>query len=393
MSDVLSELSSFLETMRHNSGLHLGFPYNLAHDFSEVAPFLEFTLINLGDPYVESFYQVSTRRFEKEVLAFFADLYRIDAGGFGGYVTAGGTEGNLYGIYLASEKYPDGVLYAAREAHYSIFKAGRMTKLSRVVISTDEHGEMDYADLERQLAAHRGRPAIVNLSAGTTMKGAIDDLDAILAALARQGVSEHYIHCDGALAGLMLPFIPGAPVIDFTRPIDSVAISGHKFLGTPIPCGVVLARRESVQRIDDDIEYIGSHDTTILGARCGLAPLLMWYALQRKGKEGLRREVGECMANARYLHERLRAIDYPATWNAYSNIVCLQRPSLDLVQRWQLAAQGDAAHVVVMQNVDRDKIDRFVEELELSLAGRPLVLKGGSHDAEHGRSGLAVPPP
>ena len=44
--------------------------------------------------------------------------------------------------------------------------------------------------------------------AGTTVKGAIDDLDGIIATLQKCGFAgRFYIHCDGALAGLMMPFI------------------------------------------------------------------------------------------------------------------------------------------------------------------------------------------
>jgi glutamate/tyrosine decarboxylase-like PLP-dependent enzyme len=44
--------------------------------------------------------------------------------------------------------------------------------------------------------------------AGTTVKGAIDDLDRIIRTLERCGFRDRfYIHCDGALAGLMMPFI------------------------------------------------------------------------------------------------------------------------------------------------------------------------------------------
>lgn len=367
-SEIMAELTSFFEAMEERTALQLGFPYNLAHDYTEILPFLKFTLINLGDPYVDSFYKVSSRKFEKEVLGIFADLYKIEKGKFGGYVTAGGTEGNIYGIYLASSKYPNGVLFAARDAHYSIFKAGRMMRLHCVVIDAEESGEMNYQDLERKLGAHRQSPAIINLSIGTTMKGAVDNLDEILGVLERQGVERFYIHCDGALAGMMLPFMSEAPRIDFTRPIDSIAISGHKFLGTPIPCGVVLERGEHVRYIKTDIEYIGSKDTTILGARCGLAPLLLWYALKKKTLEGLRREVRECIANAEYLREQIKSINYPCWLNPCSNTVYLQRPAMELVEKWQLAVQGDCAHIVVMQNVDRRRIDMFLEDLKLSLS-------------------------
>jgi len=41
------------------------------------------------------------------------------------------------------------------------------------------------------------------------MKGAIDDLDAVIQTLDECGFTRdrYYIHCDGALFGIMLPFI------------------------------------------------------------------------------------------------------------------------------------------------------------------------------------------
>ena len=44
---------------------------------------------------------------------------------------------------------------------------------------------------------------------GTTMKGAIDDLDLVIQTLEESGFSRDrfYIHCDGALFGIMLPFV------------------------------------------------------------------------------------------------------------------------------------------------------------------------------------------
>lgn len=45
--------------------------------------------------------------------------------------------------------------------------------------------------------------------AGTTVKGAVDDLDLVLQTLEECGYSHDrfYIHCDGALFGLMMPFV------------------------------------------------------------------------------------------------------------------------------------------------------------------------------------------
>lgn len=66
----------------------------------------------------------------------------------------------------------------------------------------------------------------------------------ILNILKESGYSEDrfYIHCDGALFGMMMPFLKDAPMVTFKKPIGSVSVSGHKFVGAPVPCGVVITR-------------------------------------------------------------------------------------------------------------------------------------------------------
>ena len=44
-------------------------------------------------------------------------------------------------------------------------------------------GEVDYQELEERLRANAARPAIVNVNIGTTVRGAVDDLDRVLAIL------------------------------------------------------------------------------------------------------------------------------------------------------------------------------------------------------------------
>ena len=47
-------------------------------------------------------------------------------------------------------------------------------------MGTLESGEIDYDELRSQLAANAARPAIINVNIGTTVKGAVDDLDRVL---------------------------------------------------------------------------------------------------------------------------------------------------------------------------------------------------------------------
>lgn len=55
--------------------------------------------------------------------------------------------------------------------------------------------------------------------------------------------------------------------------------------------------------------------------------------------------------------------------NELSNTVVFERPKEEaFVRKWQLACQGDIAHVVVMPNVTLDKIEAFVTDLVASRA-------------------------
>ncbi len=46
-----------------------------------------------------------------------------------------------------------------------------------------------------------------------------------------------------------IPFVKRAPLVTFRKPIGSVSVSGHKFIGAPVPCGVVITRQRYVQAL------------------------------------------------------------------------------------------------------------------------------------------------
>lgn len=68
------------------------------------------------------------------------------------------------------------------------------------------NGEIDYAALTRALADSKaqGKPAVLSLNVGTTVRGAIDDVDRALEALREAGYQkgEYYIHADAALVSV-----------------------------------------------------------------------------------------------------------------------------------------------------------------------------------------------
>ena len=368
--DVSECLEAYDRILATRSSVHFGYPYNLRYNHEELYPFMKYSINNLGDPFVTSNYGVHSRQFEQSVCDFFASLWKLPSReDYWGYVTTCGTEGNLHGVLLAREVLPDGVLYSSKESHYSLFKAARYYRMQAHGINTLATGEIDYNHLQKKIAENIDKPVIINVNVGTTVKGAVDNLDRILRILSSLNIPRErfYIHCDGALFALMLPFVQYAPQINFDKPIDSIAVSGHKMLGCPMPCGVAITRRRHVEKVEQRIEYLNSVDTTIMGSRNGQAPLFMWYSLKRKGMQGIKRDVQHCMDTATYLRDELKKAGILAQLNDLSSTVVMERPAEEaLVQRWQLACEEDIAHVVVMPNVTREKIDVFVKEFAQS---------------------------
>ena len=344
----------------------LGYPNNAKFDYSPLFDFLRYPINNVGDPYDDSSYLLGTREFEREVLAFFARLYKIPESNFWGYVTNGGTEGNMHGLFLAREIYPNSTLYFSADSHYSITKIARILHMQSVVVRSTTTGSIDTQHLENLLHKNRDRTPIFNLNIGTTMKGGIDSIDKVTEVLHKHGIQNYHIHCDAALYGMLLPFLEGAPTVDFTKPIDSISISGHKFIGSPIPCGIALTKKEYVKKITKPVEYIETLDTTISGSRNAFSPIVLWYAIEKRGYSGFKKEANECVAHAQYLYNRLRESNYPAQLNDFSNTVFFKRPSAKIRKKWQLASQRDQSHIVVMQHDTKKTLDRFIRDMQNS---------------------------
>ncbi|TDW96364.1 histidine decarboxylase [Dinghuibacter silviterrae] len=342
----------------------IGYPIATDFDYSELYPLLSLPLNNVGDPFVESTYDLNSRSIEVEVLQFFASIFRAPENNWWGYVTNGGSEGNLYSLYIARELYPEGIVYYSEATHYSVQKNIQLLGLRSIVIRTNDQGEMDYDDLEQMIQLHREKPVIVLANIGTTMTEAKDDLGAIRKVFKRSAIRNHYIHCDAALAGVYSALLELEPGFDFSFGADSIAISGHKFIGSPIPCGVVLVKKNYKDRIGKAVSYIGTLDTTISGSRNGHSPLFLWYAIKRLGVEGLRQRAVDCLAMAAYVVERFQSIGIPAWRNPSAITVVFPAPGPLIRQKWQLATEGGWSHIICMPGCSKTSIDEFMESLQ-----------------------------
>ena len=360
--EARDRLSALKDAFDQAAAHLIGYPTNQNFDFSELLPFLQYSANNVGDPFHDSNYRVNTHEIEREVVARFAAMMRLDANDAWGYVTTGGTEGNMYGLYMARELYPQGVVYFSQDTHYSILKILRVLNMRNIMIKSQDNGEIDYDDLYETIRINRDVPVIIMANIGTTMKGAVDDLQHVRRILDDLAITRSYIHSDAALSGLILPFVPNPQPFGFDAGADSLAVSGHKLIGAPLPCGVVLTKREYVARIARSVEYVGVMDTTLSGSRNAWTPLVLWYALEQYGADGFRELVTEMLAVAEYAVERFNDRGIPAWRNRNSVTVVFPKPPQPIIRKWQLAPYGDIAHLITMPHVTRKLVDELLDE-------------------------------
>jgi histidine decarboxylase len=354
--------------------------------------------------------------FITEILDFFKEaLFSSDLKNeFDGYVTTGGTEGNYVGLFIAKrhleKKVEDyAVLFLTKETHYSVGKGASIFDLptQNVNIISAESGNMDWDDLKYKIEKHKKEKSerkkrlkvIINVNLASTQKGSIDDLTEINRVLKECNFNEgdYWIHCDAALQGCLLPFIDyddAKKVIPFILPkndkrhvpIHSIAISGHKFMGAPFPCGVSLFQRESATQVIEHLfekipeavrycikdDYYEKFGTITSGSQNNYMAVVLWKRIKQLGREGLERFAKNCIAVAEYAETELsKAVVETGVRpfrNKYSNIITLS-PSPTKVVRDKYSLPniegGDnMGHIVIMPHVSTDKIDELIDYMK-----------------------------
>lgn len=333
----------------------------------ELFKLLQYHINNIWGPYADSTYKMNSREFEQYVIEYRAEKYNLSKNDLDGYVTTWWTESNQQWLRLAKKHYPDGILYYSEDTHYSIPKAADMMDISTCVVKSQPHGEIDYDDFVQKLAIHKDKPAIINLTLGTTVKWANDNPGTILTILDDMKKEDHYIHLDCALSGWFLPFLDSStkPDIWFHKDIKSMAISWHKFIWCPLSCGIFLTRKEVTKNIGTDISYINSKDMSISWSRSGLAPIFLRDAIQCHWDEWFKKEISSCIENSRYFVSEMDKIWKKTLLNNDSIIVVFDKPADDIVQKRSLACHENMAHAVMMQHVSKNMIDLFVCDIAL----------------------------
>ena len=333
-------------------------------------------LNNVGDPFSGGDSPLlSSHKFEREVMEFFAPLYGFREDDMWGMVSFSGTDGNNNGIYfgvnyLRNKTGKEPIFYVSDEAHYSNMRIAHLQNIEMRLIKSDDMGRMIPEELEKALDP--SRPCLIVYAMGSTFKGAIDDQKALNAVLAGHPEMTVYRHVDAALFGGYLPFTKYRDMVNHeTLNYQSIAISGHKFFGMDEPAGLLLTTREVYDnQTPFNIAYLNENMKMINCSRSATSALKFWWLINRVGEQRWKAQAEQILENTDYLKKGFDSIGWPSWVNEYSNTIFFKRPSEELVKKYFLAGNyderfgGDLCHVVVMQHVTKERIDAFIKELE-----------------------------
>jgi histidine decarboxylase len=127
---------------------------------------------------------------------------------------------------------------------------------------------------------------------------------------------------------------------------------------------VIITRRSVKDRISTAIDLLDTHDTTLSGSRSGHAPLVLWYALNLYGLDGLHQRAQDARAVAAYAVTRLTGIGWRATrYHPASMTVVIDPPPAAVRARWAVPVSGNRAHIICTPAITRDQIDALADDL------------------------------
>lgn len=211
---------------------------------------------------------------EQEIIRQSCDLVGYGSQSNGTFPT-GGSMSNYMALVMARDaKDPncrlDGmskpmVIYTSEESHYSNAKNASFAGIGRNnmrFIKADSVGRMIPEKLEEQILEDISQgfiPTYVNATAGTTVLGAFDPIEAIA------DITEKYkiwLHVDGAYCGSVIFSDTYRHLVKGVERSDSFSYNAHKMLGTPLTCSIILVndKKHLHDSFSNDADYLYQTD-------------------------------------------------------------------------------------------------------------------------------------
>lgn len=323
------KLLNNLHQIKSDYKFALGYPVNRQHSFNINNKLLGFTkgsvintfLNHIGTPEVSGkFITDNMKQIEVKLVKTVAKHLNIKDNVFG-FVTNGGTEANYTALwwhreYLKAKTNYTPCLICSDKSHYSVRKIANQLNLEIIYVPSLSSG-MSIGDIDNIIESIKFKSIIFWINIGTTVDGIIDDAINIHSLLIKSK-STFKIHADAAIYGLLLPYIQPYNDKNIFDYIDSISISGHKFLGATFPSGLLLTKADYISSIincnTNDIHYLADiNDVSFSGSRSGYLSIELYYLLKqalkiKKNKTNLERKWFKCLKRTEWFVASLNGI-------------------------------------------------------------------------------------
>lgn len=215
---------------------------------------------------------------------------------------------------------PPFALFTSKQSHYSLQKAAALLGLGRTsvtYVACDARGGMRPEALSaaiREARAAGRTPLMINATAGTTVLGAFDPIDALADIAEREGL---WLHVDGCHGGSVVFSERHRHLVDGLARADSLAWNPHKMLGVTQQCSLLLVNRSGgllreafashanyLFQKDKNFAELDTGDKTVLCARRPDA-VKLWLLWKARGDAGFEARIDRVFALAKHAAERV----------------------------------------------------------------------------------------
>ncbi|MFZ5438259.1 MAG: pyridoxal-dependent decarboxylase [Patescibacteria group bacterium] len=236
---------------------------------------------------------------EKKIIDYLVKLLKAKNKEMGGYLTSGGTEANIFAMWLGrnslqkSIKTNQIIVLKTSLTHYSIEKATDLVGLNYTDISIDsKFWGMSLKNLEETIKKEykKGKKGfLIPLTLGYTITGSDDPIKEInnLINKLKNQYKEIKFFCwiDAAFSGIVKPFLEENFTPFSYNNIQAFLTDFHKVMAVPYQSGIIIYRKNLIKNIENEVTYIGRKDTTLLGSRSGSSAIITWFTLISLGQD------------------------------------------------------------------------------------------------------------
>ena len=345
---------------------------------------------------------------EREMIRGIAERIGFNANGI---FTTGGSNSNELGLVCARENLIPGshrtgiqghrlCVLTSDEAHYSVDSAmNRMgIGMDSIIRVPTNNGVMQPPDLIK--AIHHVKeegmePLAIVSTAGSTVRGAFEDLNAIADIAEKHGI---WHHVDAAWGGSVLFSERYRSMLNGIERADSVTFDAHKMLGASMVCSMFLLRDgrvlENAMAHTEKGDYlfddpVSSQSLGRISPQCGRRAdaLKLWLTWLDIGSDGFGKIVDSCMDVAEHLAKLVEKRDEVELISHQFTNVCIRftpkenettdegdmrvRKARDKLEQDGTAMVIDARldgrlvirFAAAQPSVDKEAVTRFLENL------------------------------